>query len=159
MHLKQFCLVTIYRQVNSFNNSQHESVSPFYFNKKAIYHLFVTGQKPNKMHHCEISFQNLCYARETVVRTGTTHKVSWNDRQDQQSGHQTQLSQNTSLWNWCHWPTILYKISNKVSRRKGTKNTKFLEKLATTTTTTKVITRRRAFALVTLKNLSKCNMY
>ena len=43
---------------------QHELVSSFYFNAEAIYHLFVTRQKPNKMHHCETYFQNLCYAHE-----------------------------------------------------------------------------------------------
>ena len=36
-------------------NLQHELVSSFYFNKKAVYHLFVTGQKPNKMQHCEMN--------------------------------------------------------------------------------------------------------
>ena len=41
----------------SLNNLQHELVPSFYFNTKAIYYLFVTGQKPNKIHHCEISFQ------------------------------------------------------------------------------------------------------
>ena len=91
MHLKQFCLVTIYGQVNSFNNLQHELVSSFYFNTKAIYHLFVTGQKPNKMHHCEISFQNLCYAHETVVfmtkRGNTQNFLKMQARQDNKSNH------------------------------------------------------------------------
>ena len=51
---------------------QHELVSSFYFTAKAIYHLFVTGQKPNKMHHCEISFQmHLC---ETKKHTFFTQK-------------------------------------------------------------------------------------
>ena len=62
MHLKQFHLVTIYWQINSFLQ-----FATFYFNAKAIDHLFVTGQKPNKLHHCEILFQNLCIAHETVV--------------------------------------------------------------------------------------------
>jgi hypothetical protein len=39
------------------NNLHHELVSSFYFNTKAIYHLFVTRQKPNKMYHCEFPFQ------------------------------------------------------------------------------------------------------
>ena len=46
---------------------QHELVSSFYFNSKAIHHLFVTRKKTNKMHHCEIYFQNLCHAHKTVV--------------------------------------------------------------------------------------------
>ena len=32
-------------------------LSTFYFNSKATYHLFVTRQEPNKMHHSEIYFQ------------------------------------------------------------------------------------------------------
>ena len=67
MHLMQFCLVTIYWQIDYFNNLQHELVSSFYFKTKAIYHLLVTRQKPNKMHHCEISFQmHLCETKETL---------------------------------------------------------------------------------------------
>ena len=54
MHLKQFRLVTIYWQINSFLQFA-TWLSSFYFNAKAIYHLFVTGQKPNKMHHCEMN--------------------------------------------------------------------------------------------------------
>ena len=50
-----------------FCNLQHELVSSFYFNSKAIHHLFVTRKKTNKMHHCEIYFQNLCHAHKTVV--------------------------------------------------------------------------------------------
>jgi hypothetical protein len=67
MHLKQFCLVTIYLQFFFFYNLQHELISSFDINAKAIYHLFFTRQKPNKMHHCEISFQNLYYAHEAEV--------------------------------------------------------------------------------------------
>ena len=69
MHLIQFCLVTIYWQIISFNNLQHELVSSFYFKTKAIYiyHLAVTRQKPNKMHHCEISFQMyLCETKKNI---------------------------------------------------------------------------------------------
>ena len=111
MHLKQFCLVTIYRQVNSFNNSQHESVSPFYFNKKAIYHLFVTGQKPNKMHHCEISFQM----------------------------HPCETKKNTFY--------LQKGVTNTIVRQTN----KILEK-ATQKVEAEVITRRRACALLGLKN-------
>ena len=42
---------------NRVNNLQHELESSFYFNTKANITLFVTGQKPNRMHHCENCFQ------------------------------------------------------------------------------------------------------
>ena len=67
MPLMQFCLVIIYWQINYFNNLQHELVSSFYFKTKAIYHLLVTRQKSNKMHHCEISFQmHPCETKKTL---------------------------------------------------------------------------------------------
>ena len=63
--LKHCCPVLIYLQAywlletlqTLFYLHQILNLTWFYFNTEAIFHLFVTGQKPNKMHHCETLFK------------------------------------------------------------------------------------------------------
>ena len=72
MHFLKFCAVTIHDPCIQL--TARLSIFAHKFMKKAQYHLFVTGQKPIKMHLCEMKKQIfssivMLYSQKGVTNT------------------------------------------------------------------------------------------